>query len=95
MQVIRQVIGFCFVNIHHQAFAAVAAGGTIDLRGDLMVQRGHQTIYFLFIMCRQERPERIIFGLFFRGKSFDIEEIGMELGVFQEAKLTGIYCFST
>jgi hypothetical protein len=93
-QVIRQVIRFRIVDIYHQAFTTVTAGGTIDPWRYLFVQFNDYGIDLFLIMRRKKRAEFIVFRLIFRGKISEIGEIGMQLDRFQASKLTGINLFS-
>ena len=89
LQMGRQAIGFFLRHHDHQAFAAIAAGSTVDLGCDLIIQAIHRTIQFFGVHLFQRFPEPVVLHGTGRSQGCDGGKIRFDMvgGVFDPAKL--------
>lgn len=78
LQVCREIIRLSFIDVHHQAFAAIAAAGAVDRRGDGSIQEVDLGVYFGRIVRLQERAKTIVLGLLVEGDVCDGAEAGIK-----------------
>ncbi len=64
-QMLGKFIGFWVRDQYHQAFAAIAAGGTTNLQGNGFVQLVHHPVDLLSVPFFDKYPETVVLFLFF------------------------------
>ena len=75
----RKPVCFLVCNHDHQAFATIAAGGTIDLWGDFLVEPGNKLINCFAVLLLEKDPETIIFGRFLGRNGVNPDRIGFNM----------------
>jgi hypothetical protein len=86
LEVPCQVFRFGFIDVYHEALAAVTTRGAINLRCDFLVKLGHKLVYLDCVVGAEKRPELIVFVLLLHRSMSDIVEVFMEADGIQGAK---------